>query len=153
MTNLSGNKRASERIAIVERDLSYNIVGAGMQVYNELGYGFAEPIYSASLQIALTDMGLFVEREVPVEVLFRGRVVGKHRLDMVVERRVILEFKATERLAGVARKQLRSYLAATKLELGLVLHFGPTFTSERVLGPRKVQIARRDSDDSGNSDV
>jgi GxxExxY protein len=136
MTKRSENLLPPARPAIIEKDLSYKIFGCGLQTWKELGYGFVESIYSRALEILLTEAGLLVEREVPVDVVFRGRVVGKHRLDMRVERRVILEIKSTERLADVAKKQLRSYLKATNLELGLVLHFGLQLNCERVLGPR-----------------
>jgi GxxExxY protein len=136
MTKHSESLTPRERPAIIEKDLSYLTVGCGLQTWKELGYGYLESIYSRGLEILLTEAGLLVEREVPVDIVFRGRVIGKHRLDMLVERRIILEIKSTERVAGVAKKQLRSYLKATKLELGLVMHFGPTFNTERVLGPR-----------------
>lgn len=137
MTKRSENELPPERPALIEKDLSYQIVGCGLRTYKELGYGYVESIYSRGLEILLAESGLSVEREVPVDVVFHGRVIGKHRLDMLVEGRVILEIKSTERLADVAKKQLRSYLKATNLKLGLVLHFGPLFSSERVLGPRQ----------------
>ena len=70
---------------------------------------------------------------------------------MLVERRVVLEIKATERLAEVAHRQLRSYLSATKLELGLILHFGPRFASHRVLGPWRIPSTNKPSSNSSDS--
>lgn len=109
---------------IVERELSFEIQGAFYEVFNELGPGFSETIYSRALEIALRERGLTVEREYPVRVFFRGQLIGTHRLDMLVNRRVIVENKAGLRLPEIARPQLRNYLACTQLELGILLHFG-----------------------------
>jgi GxxExxY protein len=58
---------------------------------------------------------------------------------MLVQRCVIVEIKATELLSPVAKNQLRNYLAATKLDLGMLLHFGPKAHHYRVLGPQKLE--------------
>ena len=110
---------------LLEEDLTREVIGAFFDVYNELGPGLLESIYSRSMEIALRVRDITVEREHPVTVYFRGEEVGTHRIDMLVERRIILELKSTERLPLTATEQLRSYLAVTRLELGLILHFGP----------------------------
>jgi GxxExxY protein len=103
-------------------------------VYNELGYGFVEPIYARALEIALRQRGVQVDREYPIAVFFRGQQVGFHRVDMLVERRIIVELKSTERLPESTRRQLRSYVTALKQDLGILLHFGPVPKFYRVLG-------------------
>ena len=120
----------------VEQELSYRIVNAFFEVYNALGYGFLESIYSAGMVVALQERGLRVDREVCVPVHFKGRLLGNHRLDMLVEGRVVIENKSTEQLSKIAPRQLRNYLAASGLRLGLLLHFGPTPQFHRILGPR-----------------
>ena len=102
------------RSVIVEKELSHAIVGCFFDVYNELGYGFVESIYARALEITLRDRGLEVDREYPIAVSFRGQQIGFHRIDMFVERRVIVELKSTERLADTARRQLRSYVTAAR---------------------------------------
>ena len=82
-------------------------------------------VYARALEVALRLRRLKVEREVPVTIFFEGVDVGQHRMDMVVEDRIVLEIKATEKLSDVAKRQLRNYLSAMDLELGIVLHFGP----------------------------
>jgi GxxExxY protein len=121
---------------LVEKELSYTIVGCFLGVFHELGYGFVEGIYSRSLQVVMQEKGLLVEREVPFSVFFHGVEVGRHRVDLLVERRIIVEIKSTERLADVAKRQLRNYLKAVNLELGLLLHFGPRPEVHRVLYSR-----------------
>lgn len=126
------------RQEFVEGELSREIVGAFYDVYNALGPGFVESIYSRALEIALRDRGLHVEREFTVQVLFRDRQVGVHRIDMLVERRVVVENKATHRLADANLRQLLSYITAANVELGILLHFGPRANFYRVLAmPRR----------------
>jgi GxxExxY protein len=109
---------------IVERELSYEIQGAFYETFNEIGRGLSEVLYSRALEIALRDHGLTVQREYPIQVHFRGQLIGAHRLDMLVNGRVIVEIKAGEKLPEIALPQLRNYLAISKLELGILLHFG-----------------------------
>jgi GxxExxY protein len=126
----------SSRRQLIFEPLSREIIAALYHVHNQLGFGFNEPVYSRSMAVALCQRGLRVEREVPINVLFEGVEVGMYRIDMLVENKIILEIKASEKLTDVPRVQLRNYLAAAKLELGLVLHFGPRASFYRVLGPQ-----------------
>jgi GxxExxY protein len=94
-------------------------------VYNELGFGFLESVYEKAMAIALTAAGLRVERQVVVEVWFRGQVVGDFRADEIVEEVVMLELKSARAIEPAHEAQLLNYLKATKLEVGLILNFGP----------------------------
>jgi GxxExxY protein len=131
--NDKSHSDGTRRSTILEKEISYTIVGAFFQVYNELGFGFLESIYARALEVALGEKGLLVQREVPITVVFHGVEVGQHRLDMLVERRIVLEIKSTERLNEIPKRQLRNYLKALHLELGMVLHFGPKAEYHRVL--------------------
>jgi GxxExxY protein len=122
---------------IVEAELAYKIVGAFYRVYNALGPGLLESLYSRALEIVFKEMGLQVDREYPVPIFFEGQQIGFHRIDMLIDKRIIIENKSTEALPSSARSQLRSYLGVTKLELGLLLHFGPKATYYRVLAPQR----------------
>src|SRR5688572_8714391 len=137
-TNDSDRTQNSSTRVIIEKDLSRVIVGCFFDVYNELGYGFVELLYARALEITMRDRGLRVDREYPTIVTFRGQQIGFHRVDMLVEGRVIVELKSTERLPESARRQLRSYVTALGLELGILLHFGPTPRFHRELGSRRV---------------
>ena len=106
-------------------ELSEAIIGVFYEVYNELGYGFLESVYRNSLQLALLAKGLRVETEVAVPVFFRGRNVGDFRADVVVNGCVLLELKTAEAISIAHEAQLLNYLSATKLEVGLILNFGP----------------------------
>ena len=106
---------------ILERD----VLSAFYDVYNTLGYGFLEQVYVAALERELCRRGHRVQREVWVDVYFKGEIVSRQRLDMIVDETLVLEVKSTERLSPNATRQLYNYLRATDLGRGLVLHFGP----------------------------
>jgi GxxExxY protein len=137
---------------ILERELSFRVINAFYEVYNSLGFGYLESVYSKSLELALRKRDIHVDREVPVQVFFDGHVVGSHRIDLLVGQRIIVEVKSTEVLSKVALRQLRSYLATANLELGLLLHFGASAKFCRVLA-RKRSRAAINSDNAPNSDA
>jgi GxxExxY protein len=120
----------------VEPELSRAIIRAFFDVYNELGVGLLEVLYSRALEVLLRERGYRVEREHAVLVHFRGHEIGMQRLDMLVERRVIIEVKSRVHLPPGARLQLRSYVRASGLRLGILLHFGPRPVFFRELGRR-----------------
>jgi GxxExxY protein len=121
---------------LVERKLSHTIIGCAFEVHREFGYGFSEMVYTRSLAVALLERGIQVQREFPITVVFRGVEVGFHRLDLLVETRVVIEVKTMERLPDLARKQVRKYLLAGRKELGILINFGPRLDFHRILGPR-----------------
>jgi GxxExxY protein len=145
--------RVSRSIHIVEKELSYVIVGCFFTVYNELGHGYLESVYGTALEIELRKRGLLVERERPAVVMYKGVEVGHHRLDMLVEGRIVIEIKSTEKINDIAKRQLQNCLTVLNFELGLLLHFGPTAQSYRVLRKGRVVSSRRDSAPSTNSDA
>lgn len=151
--NGTQDNRSHPRNRWVEQDLSYVIIGCFFWVYNTLGFDFLESVYARALEVALRMKGLKVEQEVPVTIYFEGVDVGQHRMDMVVEDRIIIEIKATEKLSDVSKRQLRNYLSAMDKELGILLHFGPTASYHRVLRKKKgpndhgiIRPLRKDSD-------
>ena len=121
-------------------ELTDRIIGAFFQVHYELGPGFLEAIYARAMAIVLADLGMHVQREVPLAVHFRGRQIGFFRADMVVERLVLVEFKAGKALDPTWEAQLINNLSAIRLEVGLSLFFGAKpvvkrkiFTNDRKL--------------------
>lgn len=94
-------------------------------VYNTLGYGFLEKVYQRALLLELQNRGISAVAEAPISVLYRGQVVGEYFCDLRVENCVIVEIKATSRLVADHEAQLLNYLKATKMEVGLLLNFGP----------------------------
>jgi GxxExxY protein len=110
---------------LVEEKLTHSILGAFFEVYNALGYGFLEHLYIMALEREQLARGHAVAREVGVLVTYKGEELGYQRIDMILDGKVIIEAKSTRELHDSAPRQLRNYLRATGLEVGLLLHFGP----------------------------
>lgn len=113
------------KVELVEERLTRSIIGAFFDVYNTLGFGFLEHIYVMALERELIARGHAVTCEVGVPVLYKGQELGFQRLDMIVDGKVIVETKSTYELHKAARRQVLNYLRATRLEVGLLFHFGP----------------------------
>ena len=104
-------------------DITYQINGAVFEVNRILGHGFLERIYKKALLIELRKRGLKAESEVPIQVQYKGELVGDYFADIVVEDRIILELKAIEKLQPVHEAQLLNYLKATGIQVGLLINF------------------------------
>lgn len=105
-------------------DLTEKIIGCCFEVHRELGAGFKEKVLN-SVGIALREHGLSYEPEKEFCVKFQGKLVGKFRVDMVVEEKVILEAKAVNgKTPKIFESQLVSYLKASDLKVGLLINFG-----------------------------
>ena len=118
---------------LLHEDLTRAIISAFYEVYNTLGYGFLESVYTRALFSELTRRGLHVQREAMLDVFYKGECVGSFRADMFVEYRVVLEIKASTWLVEADRNQLLNYLRSSCLEVGLLLHFGPRPRFKRVV--------------------
>lgn len=104
-------------------DLTSRIIACVIRVHQTLGPGFLENIYRRALLIELQTRGLVTEVEKEIIIYYDGCEVGRHRLDLVVERRVIIELKTVECLSRAHYAQIRSYLKASGLEPGLLINF------------------------------
>ncbi|MEM9353227.1 MAG: GxxExxY protein [Planctomycetota bacterium] len=102
--------------------ITERIIQAVIRVHRTLGPGFLERVYHNALVIELTKQGLIVESEKEITVYYEAEPVGAHRLDLLVEEAVIVELKTVEKLAGVHYSQLRSYLRAAQLDIGLLVN-------------------------------
>ena len=115
------------RIASVLDDateaLITRIIGICIAVHRELGPGLLESIYGRAICLELETAGLSFEVEKQVPVLYRGIVLCHHRLDIVVDLKVLLEIKAVERLAPIHYAQVLSYLRISKLPVALLMNF------------------------------
>lgn len=109
------------------------ILGAFYDVYNALAFGLFERVYANALSYALSQAGVRLARETAFEVLFRDRVVGVYRVDLLVEDKVLVEVKATHSLTDFDRRQVLNDLRVTRLDVGVLLHFGPKPHVERIM--------------------
>lgn len=105
-------------------ELTERILKCAYRVQNTLGCGFLEKVYEKSMMVALEREGLQAVRQVPLRVHFDGFLVGEYVVDIVVDRTVLLEIKATEDNPGIYTAQVLNYLKATRLPVGMLLNFG-----------------------------
>jgi GxxExxY protein len=115
-----------------EDALTQRIIAVFYQVYNELGSGFIESVYARAMAIALKQAGLEVAPEVFIPVSFRGELIGTFRADLIVEGKVVLEFKIADQIIKAYEAQLTHYLRASTFELGMILSFGETPKVRRI---------------------
>ena len=117
-------------------DLKYHritekIIGASYDVHNYLGSGFLEKVYQNSLAIELHSLAFKVDVEKPIEVLYKGKIVGNYFADIMVDDKVIVEVKAIKELSTIHEVQLVNYLKATGIEVGLLINFGTSVQVKR----------------------
>ena len=137
---------------LLEAERVHSIVAAFFTVFNYFGGGgMCEAAYTGALEHELELRGHKVDREVMIPVYYKGRLVARQRLDMVVDDRVVVECKATDRLPASAGPQLIGYLRATRFEVGVLLHFGPHPKFYRFVDSIKTHI--RDDRPLDNADT
>jgi len=108
---------------LLHEELTRKIIGSLFEVHNELGPGFTEPVYHQATLYEMELRGLQAATEKEWVIKYKGKKVGKHRTDIVVEGKVILELKAISELNENYEAQLISYLKATGLKVGLLVNF------------------------------
>lgn len=109
---------------IDENDISYEIRGAIYQVYNNLGPGLLESVYANALAFELTKKQLEVQKEVPLPVNYEGQKLNLgFRIDLLVNKKVLIEIKSVEAIADVHHKQTLTYLRLSNLKLGILVNF------------------------------
>jgi GxxExxY protein len=106
-------------------DLSSKIIGAAIAVHKELGPGLLESVYQSCMCIELRRIGLLIESEVQVPVVYRGIEIQKDgfRIDLLVEDSIVVELKSVEKVLPVHKKQLLTYLKLSRHKLGLLINF------------------------------
>ena len=114
--------------------LSNKIIGAAIEVHRALGPGFLESIYEEALKVEFAERGLHYDAQKEIQIKYLGVEVGLHRLDLFVEKQIIVELKAVKEFTDIHFAQLRSYLKATGLKVGLLFNFSkPTLEIKRVV--------------------
>lgn len=135
--------------------LSRRGIGAAMEVHTHLGPGLLESLYEDALCVELASMGILFERQVEAVVEYKGVPLRSQRLDVVVDKSIIVELKAVERVQDVHRAQLLSYLRMAKLPLGLLINFNTAHLRDglsRILNERALFSASSPSRPSRSID-
>lgn len=105
--------------------ITEKIIGAAMTVHRNLGGGnFTENIFHRALLFELTDMGMFFESEKELPVHYKGKLIGKKRIDVLVDEKILVELKAVNQLEKIHFNQVINYLKLFNLEVGLLVNFG-----------------------------
>jgi GxxExxY protein len=121
-------------VMLESEQLTYTIRGCVYEVYRRLGCGFLEKVYERALQLELGLQGLQVENQVPLQVSYKGVVVGEYYADLVVNQTIILELKAQQKIPPSCEAQLLNYLKAAGLRTGLLANFTfPKATIKRIV--------------------
>jgi GxxExxY protein len=128
--NLETRKPGSE---LGNKKLTERIIAAAICVHKELGPGFLEAVYEEALAIEFAGIGLSFERQKLLPV-FHEHIIGEHRLDFVVEGKVIVELKAIRVLDDIHFAIVRSYLKAANLDDALLLNFATARLAVRRVG-------------------
>ncbi len=116
----------------IER-ITAEIVDAAVRLHRELGPGLLESVYERVLAASLSRAGLQIDRQVPVSFEFEGmRFDDAFRVDLLVEKSIVVELKSTMQLAPVYGKQVLTYLRLMNLEVGLLLNFGQATMKEGI---------------------
>ena len=104
---------------------TYAVIGAAMEVQNELGCGFAELVYHEALNIELGLRGIPFETEKLITITYKGHLLERtYKADLVCYDNIVVELKAVDKLKTEHTSQLLNYLKATNLPLGILINFG-----------------------------
>lgn len=122
--SLSDKPRPLHGPNVIYPELSYEIMGVVYEVHNQLGPGYPEEIYQRAVAFEFAARNIHVEEQKVIPVLYKGQQMGIFRLDMVVDDKIILEFKAVSELNDLFKQQTLSYLKASGLKLGILINFG-----------------------------
>lgn len=106
------------------QEITEQIIVAAIEVHRHLGPAFTEPIYQKAIAHEMSLREIRYHKEKSIAVTYKGQVVGRYRLDFLVDNEIVVELKAIEALIEVHVSQMLSYLAAADKKVGLLLNFG-----------------------------
>ncbi|MGP8214611.1 MAG: GxxExxY protein [Bacteroidia bacterium] len=118
---------------MTENEISYKIIGSAIGLHKELGAGLLESAYENSLAYELRESGLFVEQQIPMPFIYKEvKMDCGYRIDLMVDRKVIIEIKSLEELAPVHFAQTLTYLRLSGCKLGLLINFNTVKLKEGI---------------------
>lgn len=105
------------------KDLSGRVIDAAIRVHKALGPGFIESVYESALCVELRVQGLAFERQKAIKLFYRDTEVGEHRLDILVEGKLLVELKAVKAIEDIFFVIGRSQMKAAGIADGLILNY------------------------------
>ena len=124
----------SNSAEFLHKEITQEIIGAAFEVYKHLGYGYLDKVYQRAMQVELLQRKLKAQLEHPIQVLYKGVVVGDYAADLFVEGCVMVELKVASEYCASDEAQLLNELVSTGVKVGLLINFG----RERVEFARRV---------------
>ncbi len=120
---------------IIFKDESYRIIGACMKVHRELGPGFLEAVYEEAMEKEFLKALIPFRRQEKLEIFYENKKLKKYyRADFICFNEIILEIKTVKYMPNQFYAQLKNYLTATKMELGILINFGgPSLQYKRII--------------------
>jgi len=103
--------------------ITEKIIGCAINIHKILGPGLLESIYESAMCIELRETVLKFESQKPIKVVYKGQDIGKFKIDLVVENRIVVELKSTERMDPVYSAQILSYMKLGNYKYGLLINF------------------------------
>ncbi len=104
--------------------LTQKIIGAAIEVHKQLGRGLLESIYEEALSYEFELRNINFEKQVEIDVIYKGKIIKGQKVDLLVENEVIIELKSLIKVPEYAMAQTLSYLKAMNLKRGLLINFG-----------------------------
>jgi GxxExxY protein len=114
--------KITRRQDLIYPDLSYQIIGIAFKVFNDLRWGHKEIYYQRAYASALEKVKLKFKKERHVVICYKGKVIGRYKLDFVIEDKIVIEFKVRPRLGYIHIHQVLSYLKATNKKLAIIIY-------------------------------
>jgi len=109
--------------SLKDNELSEQVIGAAIEVHRSLGPGFLESFYEEALCLELNFLGIPYERQKAVEITYRNHKIGEHRLDLLIDERLVVELKALKEVEAIHFTIVRSYVKASNATSGIILNF------------------------------
>jgi len=121
---------------LIYEDLTFKIIGALFKVHNILGNSLDEKYYQRALAKEFEIQNLIIKQELPVKIIYQGEDIGIHKLDFLIEDKVILETKTIPQITNKSLTQLIAYLKSTEKRIGILANFRTDkLTYRRVVNP------------------
>jgi GxxExxY protein len=118
---------------LLHREITHEILGAFFELHSLLGNGFLEKVYANGMAVLLQRRGLAVRREQSFDIVFHGVLIGRYRADLIVESKVIVEVKTGRLIDPAHLAQVRNYMRASGIHVGLLCSFGPSAQFKRLI--------------------
>ena len=118
---ISNTSTETEKFA--HKNITGDIIGCSLEVHSRLGPGLLESVYEEALAHEFKLAGIIFERQKEIFINYKGHSIGKHRIDFLIENKVILELKAVQTLHSIHQAQLLTYMRAMNKQVGLLINF------------------------------